>query len=100
MLSHNINNGKKYIFKSIKITYNTTNKENKENQTNILQIEQNHKDESAPSEISAQHYGFDLNITLHRREKKIQRTKNSIVTVPTLFSEELVSCSQNCSDLL
>ena len=34
-----------------------------------MQIAQKHKDESAPSEISTPHYGFDLNITLHRREK-------------------------------
>ena len=33
-------------------------------------------------------------------KKKSKQPKNSIVTVPTLFSEELVSCFQKISNLL
>ena len=99
MLSHNVNNGKKYIYKSIKIIILQI-KKIKKSQTNILQIAQKHKIESTPPEKGSPSYGCDLNITLHRREKKIQTNENLIVTVPTLFSEELVSCFQNCSDLL
>ena len=99
MLSHNVNNGKKYIYKSIKIIILQI-KKIKKSQTNILQIAQKHKIESTPPEKGSPSYGCDLNITLHRREKKIQTNENLIVTVPTLFSEELVSCFQNCFDLV